>query len=1371
MLNFAQHLLLLCIPFFLAYPPLFAQEPGCGTVISDHTRELLSRDNEALQRHTQQWLVGNEVGPRALLRLPIQAYRTNRSSGSGGISESTLTQAITLLNQHFAPIGVEFYPCAPTIAINDDQYFNFSSSREALMTEQYFVPNTINIYFVNSIDGGSTAGYAYLPHGPDVLVIGNQFATTSTFPHEMGHFFGLYHTHGKSNCDQTDELVSGLNCLTAGDDVCDTPADPNLAGPNCRERLTDEQCNYRGNLTDAEGNRYAPDVSNLMSYAPGNCRTRFSPGQLARMDYYLRNVRNYFLGCDGAATCAPVVINQSAGGYSYLEWSWNFQGNTTPFNFRYRQQGQSTWTTIADWSSNNLTLLGLRPCTTYEYQIQRLCPAAGKNTEWSPLATLKTAGCADPYCYSYGTTAGDFITQVQVGNLNNRSGDNHGYGNFTEHNIAATGGQSLNFTLTPSPGPQQLRGQSVQWQIFVDLNQNNSFDDPGERIVQGSGQNNQSFSATWLVPTSVVAGKTRLRIVLARTASGPCTVGNAREVEDYSITIGGNGPMASCLTPGLADLSAQAITANGAILSTRATPGATYTWRYRLAGTSTWITPAVTTVPNMPLTGLQPQNSYEYQSQIRCSQEQLSAWSPSAVFSTLGTTILSASPSQLDLSAPAGTQVLTITANTNWSLAGLPTWLTAVALNGTGNATVNLVYSANTAATARNAILALSGGGQTLNLRITQSGAPTLVVTPGTAEVSANASSLSLNVAANLAWTAASNASWATLNPSAGNGNGVIGINVAANTQPLARNATITVAGGGLTRTLNISQGPAVAVCATPNSSQLVARSSATGTATLECQLTGGVTSYFWRYRSSGSSRWINLATTAASSQTIIGLIPGGTYEFQCRLRCASNGLLTGWSLPIAFTIPVAPVVCEAPSTNNLTENTIAVTSARLSCAGPSYSSYQWRYRLSGQSSWNNSTTTSATIELRNLSAASTYEWQLQGVCSGQVLTEWSSQRTFTTLCPNPTAIVASSVSASGARLGCTAPGAVAWQWQYRPVGTGSWQSLRSTASTVDLTGLLSNRSYEYQVQAQCSNGSWSTWTSGTNFTTLGDNTACPVPLELTSSNLTTSSARIGVAANSNNGFQWRYRKMGTSSWFTLNTAANNYVDLSGLTAATVYEFQVQMHCGNGVYSGWSASKEFQTTAAAASCTTPSIADLRGEFTENGLALLSVGSGIAAASFAWRYRLVFTNTWVSLPTTTQPQATINGLVSEAYYEFQVRLLCPDGTWTRWSATKMITSSPSAAPVDLSWNSLQEQLSVDLFPNPTTGEVTLVITGGKEQPGEIELIDVQGKVLLQKTVVFTNDYREEFDLGNQPPGLFLVRVRTERHWLVKRLVKK
>ncbi len=108
----------------------------------------------------------------------------------------------------------------------------------------------------------------------------------------MGHFLGLYHPHEDALGDGK-EYVNGSNCSSAGDFLCDTPADPNLL------YYTDDNCQYVGTLTDPLGDAYQPDVENIMSYS-GCVETLFSPQQTWRMNYYLLTYMSDF-SCDGSS--------------------------------------------------------------------------------------------------------------------------------------------------------------------------------------------------------------------------------------------------------------------------------------------------------------------------------------------------------------------------------------------------------------------------------------------------------------------------------------------------------------------------------------------------------------------------------------------------------------------------------------------------------------------------------------------------------------------------------------------------------------------------------------------------------------------------------------------------------------------------------------------------------------------------------------------------------------------------------------------------------------------------------------------------------------------------------------------------------------
>ena len=232
---------------------------------------------------------------KSVTNIPIKAYILRQSNGSGGISECDLKDAIDVANVQFIPAMYNLVVCALEY-IDSDTYYNIGSFGEG--DNLYFSnndPSAMNIYFVNSAAG--YCGWANFPWSSDrYIMMDNSCAmNTSTLAHEIGHYFGLYHTHQGGN-----ELVNGSNCSSAGDLLCDTPADPNISG------LVNGSCQYTGNATDANGDTYVPDPLNMMSYSQKHCRDIFTTDQVARMDHYYNTVRAAQLTCSGTVgICCP----------------------------------------------------------------------------------------------------------------------------------------------------------------------------------------------------------------------------------------------------------------------------------------------------------------------------------------------------------------------------------------------------------------------------------------------------------------------------------------------------------------------------------------------------------------------------------------------------------------------------------------------------------------------------------------------------------------------------------------------------------------------------------------------------------------------------------------------------------------------------------------------------------------------------------------------------------------------------------------------------------------------------------------------------------------------------------------------------------
>lgn len=272
---------------------LHAQIPVCGSDLS-----LLSEKEQkaALDFYSRDLPPISKDDAEDSVAITAHIVRFS-SAGFGDLTQEDIDSEIEKANKVYSGAGIVFFLCGSPRQIRGKTVYDFNSGDE--LNRQNYVPNTINVYFVEDLQVNvnfGLCGYAQFPWIGDVksrYIMMNQACSTdgATLSHELGHFYGLFHTH---ETFRGREYVDGSNCETAGDQICDTPADPNLSLPNAMSG-----CLYVGRYTDPKGELYGPSVSNLMAYSPSPCQRNFTEGQRKVMRAVHENENAYLTGrCD-----------------------------------------------------------------------------------------------------------------------------------------------------------------------------------------------------------------------------------------------------------------------------------------------------------------------------------------------------------------------------------------------------------------------------------------------------------------------------------------------------------------------------------------------------------------------------------------------------------------------------------------------------------------------------------------------------------------------------------------------------------------------------------------------------------------------------------------------------------------------------------------------------------------------------------------------------------------------------------------------------------------------------------------------------------------------------------------------------------------
>ena len=534
--------LLLFILIYLSVIEALAQKPEipdpelCGTPTPsvDQFRQLQEQIKNLSPKT-------NGVYLSSPVAIPIKAHIIRRSDGTGGLSTTVLNDAITTMNAQFASMNMSYYLCNGIHYINDDYFYDLDVPTHNSQLVLNNVNDAVNIYFSETLTFGSGGlnGISAFPSSDPlenrIIMRNDATANGTTLAHELGHYWNLYHTH---ETFYGNELVNGSNCTTAGDLVCDTPADP------CCRFYNTSTCTYTGTGTDANGASYAPDLNNLMSYYQA-CRNTFSAGQFSRMDqgYALRLSLangNYNFNCISAVAAAPSNVQILSADCNGLSVSWQDNAtNELGYIVEIASSAAGPFRPVGRTAANATSFNGLVSFNGFSNVYVRVI-AANSNAVYS-LST-STVAPTDCYCTpsSQNCSDDDQITNVKLdfGNmslLNNSSGcSTNGYSlTNVSNSVMLEPGQT--YTLSVSKLTRWSHG-AVAW---IDFDKDGIFES-NEEILRRTSGTWGTYSQNFTVPTSVVSGDTRMRVRISYSSipTNPCSNSSTYgETEDYILKI------------------------------------------------------------------------------------------------------------------------------------------------------------------------------------------------------------------------------------------------------------------------------------------------------------------------------------------------------------------------------------------------------------------------------------------------------------------------------------------------------------------------------------------------------------------------------------------------------------------------------------------------------------------------------------------------------------------------------------------------------------------------------------------------------------------------------------------------------------------
>lgn len=325
--------------------------------------------------------------------------------------------------------------------------------------------------------------------------------------------------------------------------------------------------------------------------------------------------------------------------------------------------------------------------------------------------------------------------------------------------------------------------------------------------------------------------------------------------------------------------------------------------------------------------------------------------------------------------------------------------------------------------------------------------------------------------------------------------------------------------------------------------------------------------------------------------------------------------------------------------------------------------------------------------------------------------------------------------------------------FRYKATSATQWSNITTTAAAEPVpVSLTPNTVYEFFAYGSATIGGPVYGDTMTFTTTNGPVPPIVVTDPATSVTQTTATLNKTITANTETitaeGFD--YRATEDLNW--IDTGANG--NLTGLTAATFYDFRAYAIAGSNTYYGNPVT--FKTLEHVLPIiTTLAATDI--ECTTATLNKTVVPGTEATTVDGFEYRKVGDNNW-----STNAGGNLTGLTQATEYEFRGYVTTVSGI-THYGGTMRFITQQCVGYETADDNELL------IYPNPANSMVMVNIEG-LNTSAKVTVTDVNGK-LIETLTINAGDNRAEFDVANYADGTYIVRVISENINRIEKLIVK